>query len=271
LLENTAHGKSRTRGDIRHLFTRGKVVPMGNLAVTAGSGGFCSRGYPAENFDVLFFFATNIGNGVADPGATHIVITIRLKFLEPGRTFVQGIDDPGIFVRIGEQGGGGLWIHEQGSELSGGNLEPDFRELLGVMFAQVISEMILEVSEAELVFLFSAPFLVTTASAPVGDIAFGDRDIAFFQGPDDFRIGNVIMEEFIDQVAFEFWQAGNFSVAQALAERRGGRGRSGDDAFVRIIRGVLGCGGLDGAALDEGAFLFDAVRAVVEEVTESRR
>lgn len=65
-------------------------------------------------------------------------------------------------------------------------MKADFRELLGVVFAQVIGEMILEVRKAKLVLLFGAPFLVTAASAPIGDIAFGDGDVALRKSPDDF-------------------------------------------------------------------------------------
>ena len=224
-------GKSGAWGEIRHNLTRGKVVPMGDIFLMREISEFCGRGYLTEDFDVPCVFTQSIGDGVADGCAAHILITIILEFLEPGRTFVQGIDDLGVFVGVSEERVGGLRIHEQGSELGGGNLKSDFRELLGVVFAQVIGEMVLEVGKAELVFLLCAPFFVTTASAPVGDIAFGDGDAAVFKGPDDFRIGNIIVKEFVDHVAFESWQAGDFSVAHALAEVGGRRGRDGDDAL----------------------------------------
>jgi hypothetical protein len=164
-----------------------------------------------------------------------------------------------------------LRVHEEGSELGGGDLKADFGKLLGVVFAEVIGEVILEVREAELVLLLGAPFLITAASAPVGDIAFIDGDVALGKSPDDFGIGNVVVEEFVDHVAFEFGQAGDFAVADALTEVSADGGRSGDDALERIARGVrrISCGWLDGSALDESAFLFDTVRAVVEKILQA--
>jgi len=161
-----------------------------------------------------------------------------------------------------------LWVHEEGSELGGGDLKADFRQLLGVVFAEVIGEMILEVREAELVFLLGTPFLVTAASAPIGDIAFSDGDVALGKSPDDFGIGNVVVEEFVDHIAFEFGQAGDFAVAHALTEGAGGGGRSRDDAGDWSVRGLMSSR-LDGSALDESAFLFDTVRAVVEKIFQS--
>jgi hypothetical protein len=55
-----------------------------------------------------------------------------------------------------------------------------------------------------------------------------------------------------------------------LAEPRGGRGWKGEEALIRIVCGLAGCGRLKGPALDEGAFLFDTVGAVVKEVSEGR-
>ena len=87
-------------GAIRHDLTRGKVVPMGNVFLTRGITEFCGGGYLADDFDVPGVFTTNVGDGVADACAAHILITIVLEFLEPGRTFVQGIDDLGVFGRV---------------------------------------------------------------------------------------------------------------------------------------------------------------------------
>ena len=95
------------------------------------------------------------------------------------------------------------------------------------MFAEVIGEMILELGEAQLVLLLGAPFLVTAASAPVGDVAFGDGDAALAKCPDDFGIGNMVMEEFVDHVAFEFGQAGDLAFRTRLPRRTEGGGVGG--------------------------------------------
>lgn len=263
-------GKSGARREIRHGLARREVVAMGYIVLGRGTTEFFSRGNFADEFDLPCVFRTRIGHSVANGRAADILVTIILEFFEPGGTFVEGIDDPGIFVGVGEERGGGLGVHEEGSELGSGHLEADFRELLGVMFAEVIGEVVLEMSEAALVFLFGAPFLVTAAGAPVGDIAFGDGDAALFQSPDDLGIAGIIVEELVDQVAFGFRQARDFPVAGALAEPGGGRGRKGEYALVRIVSGRQVCGRLNGPALDEGAFLFDTVGAVAEEVSEGR-
>ena len=95
-------GKSGAWGEIRHNLTRGKVVPMGDIFLMREISEFCGRGYLADDFDVPGVFTTNVGDGVADACAAHILIPIVLEFLEAGRTFVQGIDDPGVFVGVGE-------------------------------------------------------------------------------------------------------------------------------------------------------------------------
>ena len=42
------------------------------------------------------------------------------------------------------------------------------------------------------------------------------------------------MEEFVDEVAFEFGQASDFAVAHALTQVSVGGGRGGDDGFQGI-------------------------------------
>jgi len=244
---------------IGQLITRREVVPIGHIVVISGGGNFFGRGNLADAFDIFYFLMTMKRESAAAAGPADIFITILLQLFEADRTFIESIDDPGEFVRVGKERGGRLRVHEEGRELGGGDLKADFRKLLGVVFAQVIGEMILEVREAKLVLLLGTPFLVTAARAPVGDIAFGDGDVSLCKSPDDFGIGNVVVEKFVDHVAFEFGQAGNFAVAHALTELSAGGGRSGDDALE--CRGLrrIGCGWLDGAALDERAFLFDAV------------
>lgn len=212
-------------------------------------------------------------DGIADAGAADGFVTLLLQLGKADGTFIERVHDARVLVRVGQERSGGLGIHEQGSELGGGDLKADFRKLLSIVLSEVISEMILEMREAELVFLFGGPFPVPAASAPIGNIAFGDGDAAFRQGPDDFGIRNVVMEEFIDQVALEFRQAGNFAIAHALTEtraghRRGSRKDTGVSAVSRLER--ASAGGLDGPTLDERTFLFDAIGALVQKILQAR-
>ena len=198
---------------IRQPVASREIVSIGHIVVISGGGNFFGRGNLADAFDIFYFLMTMKRESAAAARAADIFITIVLQLFEADRTFIESIDDPGEFVRVGEERGGRLRVHEEGSELGGGDLKADLRQLLGVVFAEVIGEMILEMSEAKLVLLFGTPFLVTAASAPVGHVAFGDCDVALGKGPDDFGIGNVVVEEFVDHVAFEFGQAGDFAVA----------------------------------------------------------
>jgi len=77
------------------------------------------------------------------------------------------------------------------SELGGGDLETDFGKLAGVVFAEIIHEVILQAGEIELTLLFDAPFRVAATGFPIRDVAFGDVDIEFVQGSDNFGIGDV--------------------------------------------------------------------------------
>ena len=117
---------------------------MRNIVFIGGIGELCGGNDLAEAFDVLCFLTTNVRDGVADTGVAQIFIAILLQLSEPDRTLVESLYDPGVFVRVGEERGSGLRVHEQGSELGGGDLEADFRKLRGIVFAEVIGEVILE-------------------------------------------------------------------------------------------------------------------------------
>jgi len=243
---------------IRQHFTRREVVAMRNIVLTGGIGELCGGSDLTEAFDVLCFLTTNVRDGVADTCAVDIFIAILLQLAEPDRTLVESLYDPGVFVRVGEERGSRLRIHEQGSELGGGDLEADFRKLLGIVFAEVIGEMILEVSEAKLVLVLGAPFLVTAPSTPIGDITFGDGDAALGKRPDDFGIGNVVVEKFVDHVTCEFRQAGDFAAAAGGGWRVEGRiwgerlqwggshGRGGVKGLFAWLLVVTGNGGQTG-------------------------
>src|SRR5205823_14410109 len=52
-------------------------------------------------------------------------------------------------------------------------------------------------------------------SLPVRDIAPGGLNLEFVQGSDDFRIRDIVVEHAVDQVALEFGETGDFSIANA--------------------------------------------------------
>jgi hypothetical protein len=55
----------------------------------------------------------------------------------------EHIDDFGVFFGRGGKLADGIGIEEHGGELGGSDLEADLRNLLGVIFTEVIREMIL--------------------------------------------------------------------------------------------------------------------------------
>ncbi len=169
---------------------------------------------------------SKVGECVLDVSAPVSFVAFLLEFLETHRNSIQGLDGFGVFGRISEEHLGGFGVHELGGELSGGNLQASLGDLLSVMFAEIIGHVILDLSETDLVFLLGAPFFVTAAGTPVGDIALGNANAALFQGPDYPGIFSVVLEELVNEIAFELGETSDLAVAQmgggsAMAGRRG--------------------------------------------------
>lgn len=133
----------------------------------------------------------------------------------------EHIHDLRILLRISGQLAGGVGLQQSQGELGSGNLETDLGQLGGIVFTNVVREMVLEMRKLELAFLFVAPFLVSAASLPVGDVAFSGLNLEFFESTDDLAVGSVVVEHAIDHVALEFGQTGDFAVADVGRDARG--------------------------------------------------
>ena len=110
---------------------------------------------------------------------------------------------------------------------SGGELEADFRELAGVLFAEEVHERILAGAVFKDLFLIFEPIEVA-ATGPIGDVAGGDGAADFIEGLDDVGVGGAVGEHLVDEVALEFGEASDIAAATMFArfgfegERSGG-------------------------------------------------
>ena len=102
----------------------------------------------------------------------HRVVDVAGQAAEVGNHLPAG-------CRIGGEVLLGFGFEEELREAGGGDLETDLGELAGVGFAQVLDQIVLEEAVFEGAVLLGAPFFVTAAGFPVGDVArirakFGD-------------------------------------------------------------------------------------------------
>jgi hypothetical protein len=177
---------------------------------------FSDRG---EELPVLFFD----GFGTFAHGASAIVAI----FLEPEdftTETAERADDAQVLVEVGFEITG---FDEQFGEGGGGELEADFRELAGVLFAEEIHEGILAGAVFEDLFLIAKPIEIA-APGPIGDVAGGDGAADFIEGLDDVGVSGAVGEHLVDEVALEFGEASDIAVAAMFArfgfegERSGG-------------------------------------------------
>ena len=108
----------------------------------------------------------------------------------------------------------GFGFEEELGEFGGSELEADFGELAGVVFAEVFEEIVLEEASFEGAILRDAPVAIAAAGFPVGDVAFGEFELEFIECVDDLGVGDVIAEHAVDHVADGVGEAGDFAVAR---------------------------------------------------------
>jgi hypothetical protein len=109
----------------------------------------------------------------------------------------------------------GFGFEEELGEFGGSELEADFGELAGVVFAEVFEEIVLEEASFEGAILSDAPVAIAAACFPVGDVAFGEFELEFIECVDDLGVGDVIAEHAVDHVADGIGEAGDFAFARA--------------------------------------------------------
>jgi CBS domain-containing protein len=156
------------------------------------------------------------------------IVAVFLEGLDFTGQAALNFDEFGIFLGIGEQFADEVGPEEDSGEGGSGRLEADFRDFRGVMATERFGEVVLESVEFEGVGLSGTPFSVAAVGFPIGDITFGDLEVAFLEGGDNFAVGEVIREHPIDHVAFGLGEVGNFTISGfaiwtglALNERSG--------------------------------------------------
>ena len=90
---------------------------MRNIVFTLGIGQVPGRSDLANAFDLLCFLTTDVRDRVADARPAHILVAFLLHLAEPDTALIEGINDSGIFVWVGQERSGCLRIHEEGGEL----------------------------------------------------------------------------------------------------------------------------------------------------------
>ena len=111
-----------------------------------------------------------------------------------------------------------FWFEEELGEFGGNELEADFGELAGVVFAKMFEEVVLEEASFEGAILSEAPVAITAASFPVGDVAFGNFEGEFVESVDDLGVGDVVAKHAIDHVTDGVGEPSDFAVAGAWAD-----------------------------------------------------
>src|SRR6266704_2805653 len=150
---------------------------------------------------------------VPNRGPPDGIVAVFLQSADVSGEAAQHVNNLGIVLGIGSELLDGGGVEQHGGELGGGDLKADLGNLGGVILAKVIGEIILQVRELKLALLFGAPFHITAASFPIGDVAFSDRDFHLVESSNDFGMGNIVVEHAIDHVALQFRETSDFTVA----------------------------------------------------------
>jgi len=193
-----------------------------------GLAQLCGAVNVAGALDVLFGFSLNALGIVLGTEFFGGVVAVFLEGVDlAGETTENGDRACVFFGRDGE-----LLLSfgacEELGEMGGSELESDFGELAGVVFAEVLDEIILKEMVLEGAVLFEAPFFVTAAGFPIGNVTYSDADVVFLQGADDFGMGNIVAEQTVNHVALEVGETGDFAVAGEFSIGMRILGRRGD-------------------------------------------
>jgi hypothetical protein len=198
----------------------GEVVAVGGIIFMNGLAEILGTVDPTGDLDLRFIFsfdAFGIETVTERPGR---VVAVFLKGVDLAGEAAKDGDGAGEFFGVGGELFAGLRLEEEFGKVSGGELKTDFGKVAGVVFAEVLNEVILEEPFLQGLVLLMAPLVVTAPGFPVGDVALGDADAVLAEGLDNFVVGNVIAKHAIDHVAFEVGKASDFAIASELARRR---------------------------------------------------
>jgi hypothetical protein len=121
----------------------------------------------ADGFGVVLVLTLDaLGVALASEGGGRI-IAVFLESLDFASEAALHVNEPRIFLRIGEEFAHEIGPEKDGGEVCGGGLEANLGEFAGVMAAKKFGEVILEGAEFQGALLGGAPFSVAAAGLPV--------------------------------------------------------------------------------------------------------
>ena len=141
------------------------------------------------------------------------LVAIFLEDVNLACEAAKDADSASKFFGLGIELLAGFGFEEELGEFGGNELEADFSELAGVVFAEVFEQIVLEEASFEGAILRDAPIAIAAAGFPIGDVAFGDFELEFVEGVDDLGVRDVVAEHAVDHVPDGVREAGDFAVA----------------------------------------------------------
>ena len=154
---------------------------MGEVGFVIGVSQLCGAVDVSSFFDVLFFFALEAFGVVSGTEFLGGSVAVFLEVMDLAGETAKGGDVAHIGLRIGGELLFSLRAEQELGEPGGGELEAHFGDLAGVVFPQMLEEVVLLEPGFQGAILLGAPFFVTAARFPVGDIPFGDAKAVFFE------------------------------------------------------------------------------------------
>lgn len=117
---------------------------MGNVGVIDSLAEFFSAVDFAGDFDISFLFVFDARGLEVTPEASGGVVAVFLENVDLGGEAAEDGKEAGVFLRVGDELAAIFGLDEELGEFGGGELESDFGELSGLVFAEVFGEVVLE-------------------------------------------------------------------------------------------------------------------------------
>ena len=210
-----------TRGVVLRRISRitvfGEEIAVGNVGFVDGFADFFGAVNVAYVFECLVGFVFEAFGVVFGAEFFGGLVALFLEDVNLAGKPAENADGASEFLGFVGELFAGFGFEEELGELGGSELETDFGELAGVVFAEVFEEVVLEEASFEGAILCDAPVAIAAAGFPVGDVAFGDFELEFVERVGDLGVRDVVAEHAVDHVAEGVGEAGDFAVASAGA------------------------------------------------------
>ena len=206
-----------TRGVVLRRISRitvfGEEIAVGNVGFVDGFADFFGAVNVAHTFEGFFGFVFEAFGVMFGAEFFGGLVAVFLEDVNLAGKPAENADGASEFLGFVGELFAGFGFEEELGELGGSELETDFGELAGVVFAEVFEEVVLQETGFECAILCDAPVAIAAACFPVGDVAFGDFELEFVECVDDLRVRDVVAEHAVDHVAEGVGEAGDFAVA----------------------------------------------------------